>query len=126
MAVVLNEEWTRLMESYRADHQDPRNQLCHSIGIPMIMASLPIGATILGLPLAAGLFTVGWGFQFVGHAFEGKKPSFVEDKRSLLVGAMWWSQKVGLDLVRTADEDAERRGLKSAKPAKAAEHVAQA
>lgn len=126
MAVVLNEEWTKLMESYRADHQDPRNQLCHSIGIPMIMASLPIGATILGLPLAAGLFTVGWTFQFVGHAFEGKKPSFVEDKRSLLVGAMWWSQKVGLDLVRTADEDAERRGLKSAPKAPAAEHVAQA
>jgi uncharacterized membrane protein YGL010W len=125
MAVVLNEEWTKLMESYRADHQDPRNQLCHSIGIPMIMASFPVGATILGLPLAAGLFTVGWGFQFVGHAFEGKKPSFVEDKRSFLVGAMWWSQKVGLDLVRTADQDAERRGLKSAqKPA--VERVAQA
>jgi uncharacterized membrane protein YGL010W len=125
MAVVLNEEWTKLMESYRADHQDPRNQLCHSIGIPMIMASLPIGATLIGLPLAAGLFTVGWGFQFVGHAFEGKKPSFVEDKRSLLVGAMWWSQKVGLDLVRTTDEDAERRGLEPAKKP-AAEHVAQA
>ena len=99
MAVVLNEEWTKLMESYRADHQDPRNQLCHSIGIPMIMASLPIGATILGLPLAAGLFTVGWGFQFVGHAFEGKKPSFVDDKRQLVVGLLWWTKKVGLDLV---------------------------
>jgi uncharacterized membrane protein YGL010W len=125
MAVVLNEEWTQLMENYRADHADPRNQLCHSIGIPMIMASLPIGATILGLPLAAGLFTVGWGFQFVGHAFEGKKPSFVEDKRSLLIGAMWWSQKVGLDLVRTSTEDAERRGLTPAqKPA--VEQVARA
>ena len=36
------------------------------IGIPMILASLPIGATIIGLPLAATLFTVGWGFQFAG------------------------------------------------------------
>ncbi len=96
----LDEEWSQLMESYKLDHQDPRNQFCHSIGIPLIAASLPIGATVVGLPLAATLFTVGWGFQFVGHAFEGKKPSFVEDRRQLLVGLMWWSQKVGLDLVR--------------------------
>ena len=65
----------------------------------------------------AGLFSVGWGFQFVGHVFEGKKPSFVEDKRNLLIGLMWWSQKVGFDLVRTQTEDAERRGLKTAQPA---------
>ncbi len=99
--IELNDEWSRLMESYRADHQDPRNQLCHSIGIPMIAASLPVGATIIGLPLAAALFSVGWTFQFVGHAFEGKKPSFVDDKRQLVVGALWWTQKMGLDVVRT-------------------------
>ncbi len=99
--IELNEEWSRMMEGYSADHQDARNQLCHSIGIPMIAASLPVGATIVGLPLAAALFTVGWTFQFVGHAFEGKKPSFVDDKRQLVVGALWWTQKMGLDLVRT-------------------------
>lgn len=99
--IELNEEWSGLMESYRLDHQDPRNQFCHSIGIPLIAGSLPVGATIIGLPLAAAMFTVGWTFQFVGHAFEGKKPSFVDDKRQLLVGAMWWTQKVGLNLVRT-------------------------
>ena len=104
MAIVLNEEWTRLMEQYRADHQDPRNQLCHSIGIPLIAASLPVGATVIGLPLAAALFGVGWTFQFVGHAFEGKKPSFVDDRRQLLVGAMWWTQKIGLNVVKTADQ----------------------
>jgi uncharacterized membrane protein YGL010W len=105
MAIELNAEWTQLMESYRADHQDSRNQLCHAIGIPLIMASIPVGATIVGLPAAVALFSVGWTFQFVGHAFEGKKPSFVEDKRQLLVGAMWWSQKVGLDIVRTPTLD---------------------
>lgn len=99
--IELNDEWSRMMESYRADHQDPRNQLCHSIGIPLIAASLPVGATIVGLPLAAAMFTTGWTFQFIGHAFEGKKPSFVEDKRQLLVGALWWTQKIGLNLVRT-------------------------
>jgi len=99
--IELNDEWSALMESYRLDHQDPRNQFCHSIGIPLIAGSLPIGATIIGLPLAAAMFSVGWTFQFVGHAFEGKKPSFVDDKRQLLVGAMWWTQKIGLDVVRT-------------------------
>lgn len=101
--IELNDEWSRLMESYRDDHQDPRNQLCHSIGIPLIAGSIPVGATIIGLPLAAAMFGVGWTFQFVGHAFEGKKPSFVEDRRQLIVGALWWTQKVGLNLVRTKE-----------------------
>ena len=78
------------MAQYQQDHQDPRNQFCHSIGIPLIAASLPVGATIVGLPLAVPMFTVGWGFQFVGHYFEGKKPSFVDDRRQLLVGVLWW------------------------------------
>ncbi len=100
LPIQLNREWSELMESYRADHQDARNQLCHSIGIPLIAASLPVGATIVGLPVAAAMFTVGWGFQFVGHIFEGKKPSFVDDRRNLIVGLLWWSQKAGLKLVQ--------------------------
>ncbi|MBV1922137.1 MAG: DUF962 domain-containing protein [Pseudomonadales bacterium] len=103
MKITLNEEWSELLEQYKDDHQDSRNQLCHRIGIPMIAASLPLGATIVGLPLAIPLFTVGWGFQFAGHLFEGKKPSFVDDKRQLLVGAAWWTQKIGLDLVESAE-----------------------
>ena len=69
--IRLNPEWTDLYEKYRLDHQDPRNQACHKIGIPMIVASFPVGATLVGLPLAATLFSVGWGFQFAGHVFEG-------------------------------------------------------
>ena len=92
----LNAEWTDLMHKYEDDHSDPRNQACHKVGIPLIAASFPVGATVLGLPLAAGMFTVGWGFQFVGHAFEGKKPSFVSDKRSLVVGLLWWAEKARL------------------------------
>lgn len=99
--VKLNPEWSGLLTQYKADHQDPRNQFCHSVGIPMILASLPVGATIIGLPVAIPLFSVGWGFQFVGHYFEGKKPSFTEDRRQLLIGALWWSQKVGLTKVKT-------------------------
>jgi uncharacterized membrane protein YGL010W len=91
----LNTEWSRLMADYERDHSDPRNQACHRIGIPLIAASLPVGATIVGLPLAVGMFTTGWGFQFVGHYFEGKKPSFVDDKRNLVVGLLWWMKKMG-------------------------------
>ena len=91
----LNEEWTDLMHSYELDHSDPRNQACHKVGIPLIAASIPVGATIIGLPLAAGMFSVGWKFQFVGHYFEGKKPSFVNDKRNLVVGLLWWLKKSG-------------------------------
>lgn len=98
MALTLNAEWSGLFEAYKQDHQDPRNQLCHSIGIPMILASIPVSATLVGIPLGAALFGVGWTFQFVGHAFEGKKPSFVEDKRALVIGALWWMKKAGADI----------------------------
>jgi uncharacterized membrane protein YGL010W len=92
----LGNEWSDLLARYKDDHQHPVNQACHKVGIPLIAASFPVGATVLGLPLAAGMFTVGWGFQFVGHAFEGKKPSFVSDKRSLVVGLLWWAEKARL------------------------------
>ena len=97
-AMRLNREWSELLEDYRRQHAHPKNQACHSIGIPMIMASLPIGATVVGLPLAATLFTVGWGFQFAGHAYEGNSPAFFGDRRNLLVGALWWLQKAGLPI----------------------------
>lgn len=105
--VELGEEWSRLMESYRQDHQNPVNQACHSVGIPLIAGSIPVGATVVGLPLAAGMFTVGWGFQLAGHYFEGKKPSFVEDRRALLVGLLWWLKKVGVPIEETASEAPE-------------------
>lgn len=36
------------------------------------------------------LFVVMWVLQFIGHKIEGKKPSFFEDLRFLLVGPAWW------------------------------------
>jgi uncharacterized membrane protein YGL010W len=52
---------------------------------------LAIGAQGVGLWLGwgLGLFVVGWAFQFVGHGFEGRKPAFVDDLRSLLVGPLF-------------------------------------
>ncbi|HEY4121414.1 MAG TPA: DUF962 domain-containing protein [Byssovorax sp.] len=97
----LNREWTELLRDYKLEHKNPKNQACHKIGIPMIVASLPIGATIVGLPLAASLFTVGWGFQFLGHWYEGNDPAFFGDRRNLLVGVIWWLQKSGLRVTTT-------------------------
>jgi uncharacterized membrane protein YGL010W len=84
------------MHAYEEQHSDPRNQACHRVGIPLIVASVPVGATIVGLPLAAAMFAGGWSLQFLGHYFEGKKPAFVDDKRNLLVGVLWWAKHAGL------------------------------
>lgn len=45
------------------------------------------GATWLGVSL--GLFVVGWLFQFLGHWWEGRKPAFLDDMRSLLIGPLF-------------------------------------
>jgi uncharacterized membrane protein YGL010W len=99
--IRLDERWTEMLETYKDQHRDPRNQACHKVGIPMIAASFPVGATVVGLPLAAWLFTVGWGFQLAGHLFEGNKPSFTDDHRYLLVGLLWWLEKAGLPVHET-------------------------
>lgn len=38
---------------------------------------------------ALGLFVVAWVGQFIGHAVEGKKPSFFQDLQFLLIGPLW-------------------------------------
>lgn len=42
------------------------------------------------LYFSVALFVVMWILQFIGHKVEGKKPSFFEDLRFLLVGPAWW------------------------------------
>ncbi len=101
MKIRLNREWSLLLERYKGDHRDRRNQATHMIGIPLIVASLPMIASIVALPLGASLFTVGWGFQFLGHWFEGNDPAFFSDRRSLLVGALWCAEKYGLAQLET-------------------------
>ncbi len=39
--------------------------------------------------LLVGLFGVAWVFQFIGHAVEGKRPSFIQDLKFLLIGPLW-------------------------------------
>ena len=76
------------MRSYHEDHQHPLNRLTHLVGIPMIVASLPMMVARPKRGLA--MFAAGWAFQFAGHYFEGKAPSFVaRDWKYLAIGPVW-------------------------------------
>jgi uncharacterized membrane protein YGL010W len=37
----------------------------------------------------AGLFVAAWIGQFIGHAIEGKRPSFFKDVQFLMIGPLW-------------------------------------
>lgn len=43
----------------------------------------------LVLRIAVIAFVIAWIFQFIGHKIEGKKPSFFEDLRFLLIGPLF-------------------------------------
>lgn len=40
------------------------------------------------------IFVVGWAIQFVGHAWEDRKPAFVDDVIGLLVGPLFVAAEV--------------------------------
>jgi len=90
-----SKEW---VAEYAEGHTHPVNRLCHTFGIPLIAASIPLfllSPFVGGLwKLPAGMFTLGWAFQFIGHAFEGKPPEFMKDPRFLFVGLRWWVAKM--------------------------------
>jgi uncharacterized membrane protein YGL010W len=52
------------------------------------------------LLVCAVIFVVAWIGQFIGHKIEGKKPSFLEDVKFLLIGPIWlWHlicKKIGI------------------------------
>ena len=90
--------WDDWIASYSQSHQDPVNRFCHTIGIPLIALSVPLFVVALFVhgfwPWPTAMFVVGWVFQFVGHAVEGKPPEFLKDWRYLFVGLRWWVAKV--------------------------------
>lgn len=51
-----------------------------------LLAALP--ETVV-LPLSLALFVLAWIGQFIGHRIEGKKPSFFDDLRFLLIGPLF-------------------------------------
>ncbi len=62
------------------------------LGIMMLVLSAAM-ATVGGfvpIPVAVGLFILGWVLQFVGHyVYEKKSPAFFRNVTHLLVGPLW-------------------------------------
>jgi uncharacterized membrane protein YGL010W len=96
--VLGGRSWGEWIAQYAQSHQHPVNRFCHTVGIPMIAVSILLLPLILFWgwmwKVALGLFVVGWAFQFLGHAFEGKPPEFFSDWRFLFVGLRWWFAKL--------------------------------
>ena len=44
--------------------------------------------------LAIGVFVAAWIGQFIGHIFEGRRPSFLTDLAYLLIGPAWLMSKL--------------------------------
>ncbi|TJZ75675.1 Mpo1-like protein [Chitiniphilus eburneus] len=96
--MLAGKSWDDWIERYGHSHRHPFNRACHTVGIPLIVLSLPLALAAIWvdnlwlLPLT--LFVLGWVLQFAGHAVEGKPPEFFKDWRFLLVGVRWWLAKV--------------------------------
>ncbi len=90
-----NEQW---IAQYGSSHQHPVNRVCHTLGIPTILLSVPVFIVSIFFHrlwlYALVLFLLGWVFQFIGHAFERKPPEFFHDWRFLFVGVRWWWAKI--------------------------------
>ena len=80
------------------------NRLSRPLGIAMLgqlfvfgclcrLLEAQIGLAGLGWT-ALGVFVVAWIAQFIGHKFEGRKPSFLTDLTYLLIGPAWVMAKL--------------------------------
>ncbi|MEZ5531876.1 MAG: Mpo1-like protein [Steroidobacteraceae bacterium] len=86
---------------------------------PLSVGSALVFAVMFGIVLAleqlawplwqtcTAIFIVAWVGQFIGHAFEGKRPSFFKDLQFLLIGPLWLLAfvylRLGLPLARSRD-----------------------
>ncbi len=72
------------------------------LSLPLALGALPLLLAMLwsidrldrsaSVPLwsvCAALFALAWIGQFIGHAIEGKRPSFFKDLQFLLIGPLW-------------------------------------
>jgi uncharacterized membrane protein YGL010W len=63
-----------------------------AMGMLAVAALMVVPIALAGallLPVALAVFVGAWIGQFVGHRIEGRKPTFLEDVRFLLVGPAW-------------------------------------
>ncbi|QJE00508.1 DUF962 domain-containing protein [Massilia forsythiae] len=57
-----------------------------SLAMLLLLALMP---PMTVLPLSVAVFFLAWTGQFIGHKIEGRKPSFLDDVRFLLVGPLF-------------------------------------
>jgi uncharacterized membrane protein YGL010W len=63
-----------------------------ALGMLGVIALMVWPLTLLGssaLFVSIAVFVTAWIGQFIGHILEGRKPAFLEDVRSLLIGPVW-------------------------------------
>ena len=65
-----------------------------TLGMLLLTAVMLLGVDLLFsfnilLEVSLSIFVIAWIGQFVGHMIEGKRPSFFEDMRFLLIGPLW-------------------------------------
>jgi uncharacterized membrane protein YGL010W len=98
MALLSPRSWQDWLAQYAESHRHPANRFCHTVGIPVVAASVALVLPAVFFPslwlVVAALFVVGWTFQLVGHAYEGKPPELMKDWRFLFVGLRWWLAKM--------------------------------
>jgi uncharacterized membrane protein YGL010W len=71
--------------------------LSPSLGLGMVAVLASFSAALLWLDslatplwkICAVIFALAWVGQFIGHAVEGKRPSFFKDLQFLMIGPMW-------------------------------------
>jgi len=82
----------------------------------VLAAAAWLGSTVatLSMPnwlgVGIGMFVIGWIIQLVGHAYEGRKPAFLDDIVGLLIGPLFVVMEVGtlMGLKRTRNAAAEK------------------
>lgn len=67
------------------------------LGFGMVLVLAAVAACVRWLEgfatplwiICTALFVVAWIGQFIGHVYEGKRPSFFKDVQFLLIGPLW-------------------------------------
>lgn len=76
-----------------------------ALGLDVALHTAPL-ATGAWLAWGLGLFLVGWGIQFLGHYYEGRKPAFVDDIIGLIIGPLFVLAEVAFLLGLRKDVEA--------------------
>lgn len=69
------------LNEYRRQHSTKGCRITHMIGVPLIALSIPV--SFFNKRLAAGMFVVGWIFQFIGHfVYQHNRPMIMTEMRN--------------------------------------------